>query len=113
MRAPLSVLLFTLALAMPAVAQPAAPMDSASCATGIAALQQSMDTARAKGQMLRRRQLAEELDALQTRCAPHAQDPQRAADTLQVEQLEQEIRELRTRLEQAQEQLRKLKGEGG
>lgn len=108
MRARLSVLIVTLALALSAAAEPAAPADSASCATDIATLQQAMDAARDKGQMLRRRQLAEELAALQARCIPGAEDQDRAAH---IEQLEHEIRELRVRLEQAQAQLRKLKGE--
>ena len=95
---------------MPAVAQPANPAaPTPSCATEIATLEQAVDAARAKGQMLRRQQLANELSALQTRCAAGAGDPQRAAS---IAQLEQEIQDLRARLEQAQAQLRKLKGEG-
>lgn len=106
MRALAVVLLST--LAMPAFAQPAGPTDAASCTSGIATLQQSMDEARAKGQMLRRRQLAEELTALQAHCAPGAAVQDRAAH---IAQLEQEIRALRDRLDAAQAQLRQLKGE--
>lgn len=103
------VLITMMALALSAVAQPAVPVDPTPCASDIATLQQAMETARAKGQMLRRQQLAEELVALQARCVPGAEDQHRAAA---IEQLEQEIRDLRSRLEQAQAQLRKLKGEG-
>lgn len=108
MRAPVFILFSTLSLAMPAFAQPTVPMDAASCTSGIATLQQSMEEARAKGQMLRRRQLADEMAALQAHCAPGTAVPDRAA---QIAALEQEIRALRARLDAAQAQLRKLKGE--
>lgn len=68
-----------------------------------------MDVARSKGQMLRRRQLADELVALQTRCAPGAAGQRGAAN---IEQLKQEIQDLRERLVQAEEQLRKLESAG-
>ena len=102
-------LVIALALATPAFAQPAGQAENPGCNPGeAAAIEQDMDLARSKGQMLRRRQLAEALAALQTRCKTLAPEQSRAAD---IERLEREIRELSTALEQAQAQLRKLKSE--
>ncbi|WP_256856533.1 DUF1090 family protein [Variovorax sp. KK3] len=91
------------------MAQPAPPIDTTVCKAEEDALEQDIDIARSKGQMLRRRQLAEELAALHARCQAVAPVQSRAA---RVEKLEQEIRELRTALGRAEEQLRQLK-QGG
>ncbi|MGR4871787.1 DUF1090 family protein [Variovorax sp. LARHSF232] len=101
-------LAIALALATPAIAQPAGQVDNAECKAQIAAIERDMDLARSKGQMLRRRQLAEALAALQARCEALAPEESRAAS---IERLEQEIRELRKELDHAEEQLRKLKSE--
>lgn len=95
-----------LALAVPSIAQPTDQADGTGCKAEEAALERDIDLARSKGQMLRRRQLAEALAALQTRCKTLAPEQSRAA---QIERLELEIRELRLELDRAEEQLRALK----
>jgi len=95
-----------LALATPAMAQPTGPADSAECEAEKTAIERDMDLARAKGQMLRRRQLAEALATVQARCETLASAQGRAAN---IEQAEQRVRELREALGRAEEQLRKLK----
>lgn len=97
-----------LALASPAIAQPAGQVDDTECKAQEAAIERDMDIARAKGQMLRRRQLTEALAAVQARCQTLAPEQRRAAN---IERLEKEIRELRTELDHAEEQLRRLKHE--
>ena len=101
-------LAIALALATPAIAQPTGQVDNTECKAEKAAIERDIDLARSKGQMLRRRQLAEALAALQTRCETVAPAQGRAA---RIERLEQEIRELRNELDHAEEQLRKLKSE--
>jgi hypothetical protein len=100
------ILAMTLALALPAIAQPTDQADDTSCKAELAALERDIDLARSRGQMLRRRQLAEALDALQARCKTLNPEQSRAA---RIETLEQEIRELRLELHRAEEQLRNLK----
>lgn len=68
MRVKPSFLAIALALAIPAIAQPVDQADNTDCKAKEAALERDIDIARSKGQMLRRRQLAEALAALQTRC---------------------------------------------
>ena len=99
-------LVIALALAAPAVAQPTDQVDNTECKAEKAAIERDIDLARSKGQMLRRRQLAEALAALQTRCETLAPAQSRAA---RIERLEREIRELRLELRRAEEQLRDLK----
>ena len=101
-------LAIAMALATPAIAQPTGQVDNATCEAEKAAIERDMDLARSKGQMLRRRQLAEALAAVQARCETLAPEQSRAAN---IERLEQEIRELRKELDHAEEQLRKLKSE--
>ena len=98
------------ALAMPAFAQtaPPVPVDAADCKAQEAVLERDMALARSRGQMLRRRELGEELAALQARCAALVPVQGRAA---RIEKLEQEIRTLRAELDRAEEQLRSLKSE--
>ena len=98
-----------LALATPAIAQSTGQVDTTQCKAEEAAIERDMDLARSKGQMLRRRQLAEALAALQARCETLSPEESRAAN---IARLEQEIRELRKELDHAEEQLRKLKSEG-
>ena len=95
-------------LAMPVFAQPVEPLDGAACQTEEAAIERDMDLARSRGQMLRRRQLAEALDTLQARCKTVAPVQSRAA---RIEKMEQEIRTLKSELDRAEEQLRSLKRE--
>jgi chromosome segregation ATPase len=102
-----------LALASPAFAQPAetgegASTASSSCEAEEAALERDMDLARSRGQMLRRRQLAEKLDALRARCLSSESPQSRAA---RIDKLERDIRALRAELEHAETQLRELKNE--
>ncbi|MET3494646.1 DUF1090 family protein [Variovorax boronicumulans] len=113
------LLAFALTLAMPAFAQtapstptmqPAEPSDGADCKAQEAALERDMDLARARGQMLRRHQLGEALEALQVRCKTTAPAQSRAAH---IEKLEQEIRALRSELDRAEEQLRSLRNQPG
>jgi hypothetical protein len=99
-------LALALALSIPSIAQPTDQADAADCKAEEAALERGIDLARSKGQMLRRRQLAEALVALQTRCKTLAPEQSRAA---KIQRLEQDIRELRLELERAEEQLRELK----
>ena len=101
-------LAIALALASPVVAQPTGQVDNTECKVKEAAIQRDMDLARANGQMLRRRQLAEALAEVQARCETLAPELERGAN---IERLEKEIRELRKELDHAEEQLRKLKRE--
>lgn len=109
-----SLLVIALALAMPAFAQstpPAQPAESAegtSCHAEEAALERDMDLARSRGQMLRRRQLADTLTALRMRCQGTEPPQSRAA---RIDKLEHDIRLLRSELEHAEEQLRELKSQ--
>jgi hypothetical protein len=101
------LLAFAMALPHLATAQPAAQPDTTECKAERSAIERDMDLARAKGQMLRRRQLAEALVALDARCGA-LPGQSRAAN---IERLEQEIQDLRKELDHAEEQLRKLKRE--
>ncbi|VTU22223.1 hypothetical protein H6CHR_01746 [Variovorax sp. PBL-H6] len=107
MRVKSSFLAIALALAAPAIAmaQPASQVDAAACKAEEEALEQDMAVARSRGQMLRRRELAEALTALQGRCKTLAPAQSRAA---RIDKLEQEIRELRLELDRAEAQLREL-----
>jgi len=102
----LHVLAIATALAVSAIAQPTDPADNPDCKAEEAALERSIDTARSKGQMLRRQQLAEALAALQTRCRNFDPAQSRAA---RIEALEHEIQDLRRELNRAEERLRDLK----
>jgi HAMP domain-containing protein len=99
-------LALALTLAMPVFAQSAQPSDAGDCKAQEAALESDMDLARARGQMLRRRELADALSALQLRCKTPAPATSREA---RIEKLEQEIRTLRSELDRAEAQLRDLK----
>lgn len=104
-----------MALATPVFAQaanpppiPRPPPDAASCQAERAALEQDMAQARARGQMLRRRELADTLAALEARCESATPVLSKAA---QIQRLEQEIRALQQEIDHASEQLRKLRRE--
>jgi hypothetical protein len=107
MRLKSGLLALTLILAASAsFAQAAEPTDAASCKAEEAALDQDIAQARARGQMLRRRQLSDALAALQVHCDAMmaAKDP-----ATQIKRQEQEVQQLRLELERAEAQLRKLK----
>lgn len=95
-----------LLLANASFAQAAEPADAASCKAEEASLDQDIAQARARGQMLRRRQLSDALVALQAHCDAMmaAKDP-----ATQIKRQEQEVQQLRLELERAEAQLRKLK----
>jgi TolA-binding protein len=104
------LLAFALAGTAPLFAQPAEQArqveGASSCEAEEAALEREMDLARSRGQMLRRRQLAETLAALRTRCQGPETQQSRAA---RIDKLEQEIRALRSELERAEDHLRELR----
>ena len=100
------LLSIALASATPAIAQPADRVDEARCKAEEAALERDIELARSMGRMLRRRQLAEALAALQARCSPQENRSAR------IEALEQEIRQLRMQLDRAETELRSLKAAG-
>ncbi|MGJ7521352.1 DUF1090 family protein [Variovorax sp. LT1P1] len=99
---------FLLTLAAPALAQPQGQIDRSACKAEQSEIEQNMDLAQSKGQMLRRRQLAEALIAVKTRCGTLGPEQTRTAN---IERLEREARALRQELDHAEEQLRKLKQE--
>jgi predicted RNase H-like nuclease (RuvC/YqgF family) len=103
------LMIVSLAAAFAAFAQPNGQLSASDCEVEEAALERDIDLARSKGQMLRRRELAEALSSLKARCQTLAPAQSRA---VRIEKLEQEIRELRLELERAEELLRKLKAEG-
>ncbi len=102
-------LVIAMALAGSVMAQPTVAVhDSTSCAAEQAELEKRIDLARAKGRMLLRQQLADQLATLQHDCKLLSADQGSAAN---IQRLEREIRALRAELEAAEEQLRKLKGD--
>ena len=103
------ILAIALALAGSAIAQTTStPGNHAACHTQTADIERRMDVARSKGQMLLRAQLADQLATLQAGCQPLSPDQSRAAN---IQRLESEIQALKTDLEVAEVQLRKLKAE--
>lgn len=98
----------TLAFTGPSFAQTA----SASCRADVAELEQSVDEAHAKGQMLRRRKLEAALTALQAECKGPMSPPSPATRAAAIESLEADIRQMRTDLDRAESALRRLKAEG-
>ena len=87
---------------------PRPPPDAVSCQAERATLEQDIALARARGQMLRRRELADTLAALELRCEAVTPVVSKAA---QIQRLEQEIRALQQEIDHASEQLRKLRRE--
>lgn len=102
-------LAIAVALTGSALAQPTNTANAPTpCQAEQADVERRMEIARSKGQMLLRRQLADQLATLQVACQPLATDQSRAAN---IERLEKQVRALRTELAAAEEQLRKLKSE--
>lgn len=101
-------LALALTLAAPAFAQSPQPSQGEDCKAQEAALERDMDLARSRGQMLRRRELADALSALQASCKTPVVPQSRQA---RIERLEQDIRLLRSELDQAEAQLRSLRSE--
>lgn len=93
-------------LALPAASQPTVNADPAGCKNEEAALLQEMEVAQTRGRMLQRRQLAEQLTALQTRCGTLPPAQSREAS---IARLQKEIAALRTELDRAETELRKLR----
>lgn len=87
-------------------AQSPIPAGDSPCQAEAASLDRDMQAARAKGQMLRHRQLADQRTALLARC-PSTAPPASRAD--QVRQLELKVRQLTAELAQAEAELARLK----
>ena len=104
----LAAALLVLATSAFAQAQPRELPSAASCKAEEAGLERDIDLARSRGQMLRRRQLAESLATLRTRCEASDPSMSRAA---RIDKLEHDVQVLKAELEQAEEQLRELKNQ--
>ena len=102
----LLVTTLSLILAGAAAAQTEPATESARCRIEEAALMDDIDTARSRGRMLQRRQLSEELVALQARCG--SLPPARTREA-SISRLQGEILELRRELDRAETELRKLR----
>ncbi|PZP98051.1 MAG: DUF1090 domain-containing protein [Variovorax paradoxus] len=95
------------ALQGPVLAQRStAPGDEAVCAAQLADIEAQIDDARARGRMLLRRELDQQLAAVQARCNGSPAQASRAAS---IARLEQEVEALRAELARAEEQLRRLR----
>ena len=92
------------------MAQSARQVPSADCTAEQTTLQAEMDVARSRGRMLQRRQIAEELTALQARCG--ALPPARSVE-MQIESLQKDILEMRKELDRAESELRRLRQQRG
>ena len=106
MSLPSLLLAIPLLTATVAMAQVGPRTDRAQCASEEGLLMEEIDTARARGRMLQRRQLTDQLEALQVRCGllPPAQSREAAIGRLQGE-----ILDLRRELDRAETELRKLR----
>lgn len=106
MNLPSLLLAIPLLTATVAMAQVGPRTDRAQCASEEGLLMEEIDTARARGRMLQRRQLTDQLEALQVRCGllPPAQSREAAIGRLQGE-----ILDLRRELDRAETELRKLR----
>ena len=80
------------------------------CSAEKAEVERRMELARSKGQMLLRRQLADQLATLESGCQTLPADQDRLAN---IERLEKEVRTIKAELDAAEAQLRQLKSEGG
>lgn len=101
-----AVVIVVVARMPPAFAQPSQPAQSIDCAAEQTTLQSEMDIARSRGRMLQRRQIAEELLAVQARCG--AIPPARSR-ALQIESLQKDILEMRKELDRAETELHRLR----
>lgn len=107
MHALLPLLLAALFLfATPTLAQPSNPAGEADCKTEELRLLQEMDVAQTRGRMLQRRQLADELAAVQARCGTL---PPVQSREVHIARLQKEIADLRKELDRAETELRKLR----
>lgn len=102
----LAILLAFAGIAGSVAAQSPIPASDSACQTEAASLSRDMEAARAKGQMLRHRQLADQRAALLARC-PAPAPPANRAD--QVRQLEQKVGQLKAELAQAEAELARLR----
>ncbi|MDM0013131.1 DUF1090 family protein [Variovorax sp. J22P168] len=104
----LAIALLASASASFAQSQAQDPTDAASCQAQESALERDISDARARGQMLRRRQLTESLAVLHVHCETlmAAKDP-----ATRIKRQEQEVQQLRLELERAEAELRKLKAQ--
>lgn len=93
-------------IATSALAQPSNPVNEAGCKNEEVTLIQEMDIAQARGRMLQRRQLADELAAVQARCGTLPPVQSREAG---IARLQKEIAALRKELDRAETELRKLR----
>jgi hypothetical protein len=100
------LLALSILLPTPAITQSGKPVDEGECRADEAALVQEMDVAQARGRMLQRRQLAEQLAAIQARCGTLPPTQSREAS---IDRLQREILEMRKELDRAETELRKLK----
>lgn len=92
---------------VPASAQPdPTPAEARNCRAEEASLAQAMDAARARGRMLQRRQLADQLEAVQAQCGTRPPTESREAA---IGRLQAEILELRKELDRTETELRKLR----
>ena len=110
MNLPALFLVAGLAVATSALAQSRPPPDAADCIAEQTALQAEMDVARSRGRMLQRRQVAEQLLAVQARCGTIA--PARSVE-MQIESLQKDILEMRKELDRAESELRRLRQQRG
>lgn len=115
MRSKLYALGLILACALPAFAQtrppappPPMPTDAASCNAEEKSLERDIALARSRGQMLRRRQLADALAAVLQHCDALTPVTDRAS---RIRHQEEEVQSLRDELARAEAYLAKLKAE--
>lgn len=101
---------FASTLPTSAVAQPVTQAGTADCTAAQTALQAEMDVARSRGRMLQRRQIAEELLAVQARCG--TLPPARSVE-MQIESLQKDILDMRKELDRAETELRRLRQQRG
>ena len=100
-----SLLALSFVIAASAAAQPSTSPDAAECRRAESVLVQEIDVAQGRGRMLQRRQLAEQLEAVQKRCGtlPPVQSREES-----LTRLRKEILELRKELDRAETDLRRL-----
>ncbi|MGJ7542608.1 DUF1090 family protein [Variovorax sp. LT1R16] len=100
------LLVISILLATSALAQPSGPVNETGCRDEELTLIQEMEVAQARGRMLQRRQLADQLAAVQVRCGTLPPVQSREAG---IARLQQEIAALRKELDRAETELRKLR----
>lgn len=78
----------------------------------MATLSLDMELAHSKGQMLRRRQLAQALAALKPQCEPVSMEESQESLAMNIRLLEEKVRDLRLELERSEDELRALRSGG-